>query len=83
MDDEAQKGHQMKLGPIVGDGGASRFDLRREPDGVYLCDGRAIPARHNTAGRVYDSQSVVSVHHRADARERLLSAKLGVDVGDK
>ena len=47
--------------PIVGDGGAERFALRREPDGVYRVDGRVVPIADDTTLGVDDRQAVVGV----------------------
>lgn len=51
--------------PISGDGNASRFALRLQPDGVYRVDGRVIPVADHSAkpvGCIDDSESVIGIH---------------------
>lgn len=65
--------------PIAGDGNAARFDLRRQPNGVYLIDGRAIPTAYDTALGIDDAKPVVLVHDADNSGVRLLWGELGVD----
>ena len=65
---------------IYGDGNAERFALRREPNGVYLVDGRAIPSTDNATGSVNDSESIIDIHVLDDMGVGLLGSQIGVDI---
>lgn len=45
--------------PISGDGNGALFSLRREPDGIYLGDGRAIPVAYDWGDLYFGGKSDV------------------------
>ena len=69
--------------PVSGDGNRGRFALRREPDGIYLVDGRVIPVRDDSAkgGVTIDySKPIVGIHGSEDSRINFSGSQLGVNV---
>lgn len=62
----------MKFAPIEGDSGATFYDLRREPDGIYRVYRRAVPCADDAALRVDDRQFVATVHRHHDDTVGLL-----------
>lgn len=71
---------QVKAGPITGDGNLSRFNLRVEPDRIYLSDGRAVPSRYHAPHGVDDTQLVIEVHCGLDDGKGFLGTMGRVDV---
>ena len=63
--------------------GPDRFALRREPNGVYLADGRVIPVADNSASGIDDGQLVVPIHSGSDGGVSLIGAALGVNVEER
>jgi hypothetical protein len=66
--------------PICGNGGADQYELRQEPNGIYLVYRRLVPCADYAALGVNDGELIPEIHFRENDTIGFLGSVDGIDV---